>query len=203
MFTAFYATIYDRITSGSERAGLGEERRRLLAQADGATIEIGAGTGVNLAYFPPTVTRLRLVEPDRHMRKRLRRRAGNRDEVEIVDARADALPFPDASFDTAVVTFALCSVADPDIALTEIARVLRPGGRLLFLEHVRDTDPEVAYKQDHPIFLYSWIGCHPNRDTLTAISRAPFEVTTVRHGEVPKAPRVERPMIVGSAARRG
>jgi len=82
----------------------------------------------------------------------------------------------------------------------EIARVLRPGGRL-FLEHVRDTDPKIACKQDHPVFLYSWIGCHPNRDTLTAISRAPFEVTAVRHGEVPKAPRVERPMIVGAAAR--
>jgi len=202
MFMAFYAAIYDRIASGSERAGLSEERRRLLTQASGATIEIGAGTGLNLSHFPPAVTRLWLVEPDPDMRKRLHRRVGGRDDVEIVDARAEALPFPDASLDTAVVTFALCSVADPDAALAEIARVLRPGGRLLFLEHVRDTDPAIARKQDHPVFLYAWIGCHPNRDTLTAISRAPFEVTTVRHGEVPKAPRVERPMIVGTAARR-
>ena len=201
MFTAFYAAIYDRISSGSERAGLSEERRRLLTQASGATIEIGAGTGLNLSHFPPEVTRLWLVEPDPDMRKRLHRRVGGRDDVEIVDARAEALPFPDASLDTAVVTFALCSVADPDAALAEIARVLRPGGQLLFLEHVRDTDPKIARKQDHPVFLYSWIGCHPNRDTLTAISRAPFEVTTVRHGEVPKAPRVERPMIVGTATR--
>ena len=201
MFMAFYAAVYDRISSGSERAGLSEERRGLLAQAAGATIEIGAGTGLNLSHFPPAVTRLCLVEPDPNMRKRLRRRVGGRDDVEIVDARAEALPFPDASFDTAVVTFALCSVADPDTALAEIARVLRPGGRLLFLEHVRGTDPKIARKQDHPVFLYSWIGCHPNRDTLTAIGRAPFEVTAVRHGEVPKAPRVERPMIVGTAAR--
>lgn len=201
MFTAFYASIYDRIASGSERAGLSEERRGLLGQAAGSTIEIGAGTGLNLSYFPPAVTRLVLVEPDPDMRKRLHRRVGGRDDVQIVDARAEALPFPDASFDTAVVTFALCSVADVDTALAEIARVLRPGGRLLFLEHVRDIDPAIARKQDHPVFLYSWIGCHPNRDTLTAISRAPFEVTTVRHGEVPKAPRVERPMIVGTAAR--
>jgi ubiquinone/menaquinone biosynthesis C-methylase UbiE len=201
MFTAFYAAIYDRISSGSERAGVSGERRGLLAQATGATIEIGAGTGVNVAHFPPAVTRLCLVEPDPSMRKRLHRRAAGRDKAEIVDARAEALPFPDASFDTAVVTFALCSVADQDAALAEIARVLRPGGRLLFLEHVRDTDPKIARKQDHPVFLYSWIGCHPNRDTLTAISRAPFEVTTVRHGEVPKAPRVERPMIVGTATR--
>ena len=201
MFTALYAAIYDRITSGSERAGLSEERHGLLAQATGVTIEIGAGTGLNLSHYPPAVTRLCLVEPDPDMRKRLHRRVGGRDDVEIVDARAEALPFPDASFDTAVVTFALCSVADPDAALAEIARVLRPGGQLLFLEHVRDTDPKIARKQDHPVFLYSWIGCHPNRDMLTAITRAPFEVTTVRHGEVPKAPRVERPMIVGAAAR--
>ena len=203
MFTALYAAIYDRIASGSERAGLSEERRSLLAQAAGATIEIGAGTGLNLAHFPRAVTRLFLVEPDPDMRKRLRKRVGRRDDVEIVDARAEALPFADASFDTAVVTLALCSVADLDTALAEIARVLRPGGRLLFLEHVRDADPKIARKQDHPMFLYSWIGCHPNRDTLTAISQAQFEVTTVRHGEVPKAPRVERPMIVGTAARRG
>jgi ubiquinone/menaquinone biosynthesis C-methylase UbiE len=201
MFTALYAAIYDRITSGSERAGLSEERRSLLTHATGATIELGAGTGLNLAHFPPTVTRLCLVEPDPDMRKRLRGRAGGRDDVEIVDARAEALPFPDASFDTAVVTFALCSVTDPDTALAEIARVLRPGGRLLFLEHVRDTDPVIARKQARPVFLYSWIGCHPDRDTLSAIGRAPFEVTTVRHGEVPKAPQVERPMIVGTAAR--
>jgi len=201
MFTAFYAVIYDRISGGSERAGISEERRGLLAQAAGSTIEIGAGTGRNLSVFPTAVSRLCLVEPDPDMRKRLHRRVSGRDDVEIVDARAEALPFPDASFDTAVVTFALCSVADLDTALAEIARVLRPGGRLLFLEHVRDTDPKIARKQDHPAFLYSWIGCHPNRDTLTAISRAPFEVTTVRHGEVPKAPRVERPMIVGTAAR--
>jgi ubiquinone/menaquinone biosynthesis C-methylase UbiE len=201
MFMAFYAALYDRISSGSERAGLCEERRGLLAHAVGATIEIGAGTGLNLSHFPPAVTRLCLVEPDPNMRKRLRRRVGGRDDVEVVDARAEALPFPDASFDTAVVTFTLCSVADPDAALAEVARVLRPGGRLLFLEHVRDTDPKIARKQEHPAFLYSWIGCHPDRDTLAVISRAPFEVTAVRHGEVPKAPRVERPMIVGAAAR--
>jgi len=200
MFKAFYAAIYDRISSGAERAGLSEDRHGLLAQAAGATIEIGAGTGANLAHYPPAVTRLCLVEPDPSMRKRLHRRASGR-QVEVVDAPGEALPFPDGSFDTAVVTFALCSVADLDCALAEIARVLRPGGQLLFLEHVRDTDPEMARKQDHPGRLYSWIGCHPNRDTVTAISHAPFEVTTVRHGEVPKAPRVERPMIVGVAAR--
>ena len=91
MFKAFYATIYVRISSGSERAGLSEERHGLLAQAADATIEIGAGTGANLAHFPPAVTRLCLVGPDPSMRKRLHRRASGR-HVEIVDARAEALP---------------------------------------------------------------------------------------------------------------
>jgi ubiquinone/menaquinone biosynthesis C-methylase UbiE len=205
IFKSFYARIYDSISRASERAGLTEERRGLLAQAVGETIEIGAGTGANLALFPSSVTRLCLVEPDAAMRKRLRRRAdrsvdGSR-EIEILDAKAEALPLPDAAFDTAVVTFSLCSVDEPDVALAEIARVLRPGGRLLFLEHVRDTDPKIGHKQDHPPFLYAWMGCHPNRDTLTAINGAPFEVTSVRHGEVPKAPRLERPMIVGTATR--
>ena len=144
MFRGCYAIMYDRISAGSERAGLSEERRALLAQAARATIEVGAGTGLNLAHFPRAVSRLCLVEPDPDMRKRLRRRAEGREHVEIVDARAEALPFPDATFDTAVVTFALCSVGAPDTALAEIARVLRPGGRLLFLEHVRDADPANA-----------------------------------------------------------
>ena len=174
MFKAFYAAIYDRIFSGAERAGLSEDRHALLAQAAGATIEIGAGTGLNLSHFPPAVTRLCLVEPDPSMRKRLHRRASGRDDGERVDARAEALPFPDGSFDTAVVTFALCSVADPDRALAEIARVLHPGGRLLFLEHVRDTDPKMARKQDHPVFpllldRLSPQPRHPDRDQPSAV----------------------------------
>ena len=199
MFTGFYARVYDQIASGAERAGLSAERRALLARAVGATIEVGAGTGLNLAHFPPAVTRLCLVEPDPNMRKRLRRRVDGRDDVEITDARAEALPFPDASFDTAVVTFALCSVADPDIALAEIARVLRPGGQLLFAEHVRSGEPDVAARQDHRPLPYKLMGCHPNRATLDSLTSSPLRVEDVRHGEVPKAPRIERPMIAGAA----
>jgi len=195
-----YAFMYDRIGRGSEAAGLQRERVALLAQARGNTVEIGAGTGLNLDHYPPTVTHLTLVEPDRHMRKRLRQRVAQiRPDAAVLDARAESLPLPDASVDTVVVTFVLCSVADQNAALAEITRVLRPGGQLLFLEHVRDTDPQIADKQDHAPFLYSWIGCHPNRATLEAITHSPLSVVNVKHGQVPKAPVIERPMVVGVA----
>ena len=200
MIARLYAFMYDRIGRGSEAAGLQRERVALLAHARGNTVEIGAGTGLNLDHYPPTVTHLTLVEPDRHMRKRLRQRVAQiRPDAAVLDARAESLPLPDASVDTIVVTFVLCSVADHTAALAEITRVLRPGGQLLFLEHVRDTDPQIADKQDHAPFLYSWIGCHPNRATLEAITHSPLSVVNVRHGQVPKAPVIERPMVVGVA----
>jgi len=200
MFRRVYAACYDRINRGAEAAGLSAERERLLAQASGRTIEIGAGTGLNLTHYPASVTRLVLTEPDPHMVRRLRRRVvAARPDAEVAAADAEHLTFPDDSFDSAVVTFVLCSVPDPAAALTEIARVLRPGGRLLFAEHVRSDDPAVAAKQDRPPFPYKLIGCHPNRATLDTIVASPLLVEDVRHTEVPKAPRIERPMIAGTA----
>lgn len=197
-----FAALYDTVSKGSEEAGLRAERKRLLADAEGATLEIGAGTGLNLEHFPEAVTRLVLVEPDRHMRRRLDRRleALGR-EAEIVDASVEELPFPEATFDTAVVTYVLCSVPDQEEALTEIARVLKPNGRFLFLEHVRSADPKAARRQDRIRPLYNLVGCNPNRDTLARIAASPLTVEAVKHGEVPKAPKVERPMIVGTARR--
>jgi ubiquinone/menaquinone biosynthesis C-methylase UbiE len=202
LFSRVYAATYDLFNGPAERAGLREQRHDLLAQAAGATIEIGAGTGLNLAHYPPAVTRLVLVEPDPHMSRRLRRRASRLGrDAEILDTTCDRLPFPDASFDTAVVTFTLCSVPDEQAALREITRVLAPGGRLLFLEHVRSADPRIAAKQDKIPFPYPLIGCHPNRDTLREITASPLAVESIRVGELPKAPKIERPMIVGAARR--
>jgi ubiquinone/menaquinone biosynthesis C-methylase UbiE len=198
-----FAALYDTFNKGSEAAGMREERRRLLAGAEGATIEIGAGTGLNLDHYPEAVTRLVLAEPDRHMRRRLRQRVDALDrEAEIIDAPAERLHFPDATFDTAVVTLVLCSVPNQEVALAEIARVLRPDGHLLFIEHVRSGDPRVAKRQDRIRPLYNVVGgCNPNRETLAAIETSALTVESVRHGEVPKAPKVERPMIVGTARR--
>jgi ubiquinone/menaquinone biosynthesis C-methylase UbiE len=200
VFRWFYATVYDLISQPAEAAGLTEERRRLLAQASGQTLEIGAGTGLNLRHYPEALTQLTLVEPDQHMARRLRRRiAAIRPDAKLVDATAARLPFADASFDTVVVTFVLCSVPDPDTALAEIARVLRPGGRLLFAEHIRSDDPEVAAQQDREPFPYKLMGCHPNRATLDTIAASSLRVEEVRHSEVPGAPQIERPMIIGAA----
>ncbi|HEY1563601.1 MAG TPA: class I SAM-dependent methyltransferase [Gaiellaceae bacterium] len=198
-----FAALYDTVGKGSEEAGIREERKQLLAGAEGATVEIGAGTGLNLEHYPETVTRLVLSEPDRHMRRRLGRRleAAGR-TAEIVEASAENLPFADATFDTAVATYVLCSVPDQQTALAEIARVLKPDGRFLFLEHVRSADPKVAKRQDRIRPLYSkLLGCNPNRDTLAGIETSPLAVESVAHGEVPKAPKIERPMIVGTARR--
>jgi ubiquinone/menaquinone biosynthesis C-methylase UbiE len=197
-----FAALYDTVSKGSEAAGVREERRQLLASAEGATIEIGAGTGLNREHYPEAVTRLVLTEPDRHMRRRLRRRVDALDRAaEVIDASAEQLPFPDATFDTAVVTLVLCSVPNQQVALAEIARVLKPNGRLLFLEHVRSGDPKLARRQDRMRPLYNLVDCNPNRETLAAIEASPLRVESVRHGEIPKAPKVERPMIVGTARR--
>ena len=136
------------------------------------------------------------------MRKRLRRRvAQDRPDAIVLDARAETLAVQDASFDTVVASFVLCSVDDQTAVLDEIARVLRPASQLLFLEHVRDEDPRIAKKQDDPPFLYSWMGCHPNRATLDAITGSKLSVVAVRRGAVPNAPVIERPMVLGRATR--
>jgi ubiquinone/menaquinone biosynthesis C-methylase UbiE len=197
-----FAMFYDTVSKGSEDAGLRDERRKLLASAEGVTLEVGAGTGLNLEHYPEAVTRLVLAEPDEHMRRRLARRSEEvNPAAEIVSAGVDGLPFPEATFDTAVVTFVLCSVPDQEAALRELTRVLKPTGRLLFLEHVRSDDPGLAKWQDRVRPLYNLVGCNPNRDTLAALEASELAVETVEHGEVPKAPKFERPLIVGSARR--
>ena len=200
MIRRLFAALYDTLGKGSEEAGIREERRQLLAAARGATLDVGAGTGLNLQHYPEAVTRLVLAEPDRHMRARLARRVDAvRPDAEIVDAPGERLPFPDATFDTVVVTFVLCSVPDQQAALRELARVLKPDGRLLFLEHVRSDDAKIARRQDRIRPLYNLIGCNPNRATLAAIEASAFDVESVRHGEIPKTPKVGRPLIVGTA----
>lgn len=198
-----FAALYDRSLKATEEAGLREMRRALLAEASGRTIDIGAGTGVNLDLFPDAVTELVMAEPDPHMAKQLRRKlAVSERAAELVEAPAERLPFADSSFDTAVFTLVLCTAPDPRGALAETARVLKPGGKMLFLEHVRAEDPALARWQDRFERPWRFIadGCHCNRDTVAAIEASPLTVERVEHDKLPKAPPITKPLARGVAA---
>src|SRR3954452_25441840 len=127
-----FAAGYDRFMAGAEKAGLHDMRRELLATARGRTLEIGAGTGANVELYPAAVTELVLAEPAEPMARRLE---AKHPQATVVHAPAEELPFEDDSFDTVVSTLVLCTVVDPDRAIGEIARVLKPDGQLLLLEH--------------------------------------------------------------------
>jgi ubiquinone/menaquinone biosynthesis C-methylase UbiE len=193
-----FAWGYDRFLAASENAGLREMRRELLSQASGRTLELGAGTGLNADLYPDSVTELVLTEPDRFMASKLR---AKHPTANLVEAPAEALPFEDDSFDTAALTLVLCTVPDPAGALREVARVLKPGGRFLFLEHVRAEDPKLARWQDRlhgPWYLFG-DGCHCNRDTLAAIEASPLTVERSEGGTLPKAAPLVRPLLWGAA----
>jgi SAM-dependent methyltransferase len=201
-----FSAAYDRLLRETEEAGLREIRGEALATASGRTIDIGAGTGANLPLFPPAVSELVLVEPDPHMLRQLRPRLSSAPmAAEVVQAGAEALPFEDASFDTAIFTLVLCTVPDPSAALAEAARVLKPGGSLLFVEHVRAEDPGLARWQDRLERPWHFLGdgCHCNRDTASAIAAGPFEQLRIERGQMPKAPPIVRPLMHGAAVRSG
>jgi ubiquinone/menaquinone biosynthesis C-methylase UbiE len=197
-----FAAAYDRGLKATEEAGLRQMRRELLGAAGGRVVELGAGTGVNLDLYPVGVEDLVLVEPDPHMAKRLRARLAESARVAtVVEAPAERLPLEDASFDTAVATLVLCTVPDPAAALAEAARVLKPGGKLLFVEHVRAEDPGLARWQDRLEKPWRFLGdgCHCNRDTLATIAASPLALGGVERSRLPKAPPIVSPLVRGSA----
>ncbi len=197
-----FSALYDRGLKNTEEAGLREMRRDLLAQAQGRTIDVGAGTGANLGLYPEAVTELVLAEPDPHMLKQLRSKAEG-GGPQIVQAPAERLPFEDSSFDTAVFTLVLCTVPDPAAALDEVARILRPGGRMLFIEHVRAEDAGLARWQDRLERPWRFLGdgCHCNRDTVATIEASPLKLGQVEQDRLPKSPPIVRPLVQGTATR--
>jgi ubiquinone/menaquinone biosynthesis C-methylase UbiE len=208
-----FAAIYERAMANTEEAGMRENRGELVAAARGRTVELGAGTGLNFSHYTGDVTDLILTEPFEPMARRLRKRAGSGStgaggpvgEVSVVEAPADRLPLPDDSVDTAVCTLVLCTVDDVPATLKEIARVLKPGGRLLFAEHVRSTDPGLARWQDRLEVPWKLVGhgCRCNRDTVASIEASPLSIEDVAIGKLPKAAPLIRPLATGIAVKPG
>ena len=197
----FFAFTYDRFSKGSEQAGLAEMRRNLIGGASGDVLEIGGGTGANLSYYGAGVESLTVTEPEPPMLKRLERKVRKqRSHATILRAPAEDLPFEDASFDTVVSTLVLCAVDDQPRAVRELRRVLRPGGRLIFIEHVRSDEPRVAKMQDrmNPLNRFM-VCCDCNRPTLDTIRSGGFELTELEQTKLPKAPPFVRPLIIGTA----
>jgi len=197
-----FAATYDRMLARVEKAGLRDRRARLLESAHGSVLEIGAGTGANLPLYGGGITDLTVTEPEAPMARRLAKRLREQSRaVSLVEAGAEQLPLPDARFDTVVSTLVLCTVADPRRALEEIRRVLKPGGQLLFLEHVRSDDPGLAKWQDRLNGLNRIVahGCNCNRSTLDTIRQAGFSIRSLEKTVLPKAPAFVRPLVIGTA----
>jgi ubiquinone/menaquinone biosynthesis C-methylase UbiE len=193
--------MYDRMSAGSEDAGLRELRRRLLADAQGRVLEIGGGTGLNLQLYGPGVESLTVTEPEPPMLRRLERKVREHaPRTNVLRARAEELPFADNSFDTVISTLVLCGVDDQAQSLREVHRVLRPGGQFLFIEHVRSDEPKLARLQDRMNGVNQFlVRCDCNRATLDSIEAEGFDITKLERTELPKAPPFARPLIVGVA----
>ena len=196
------AALYDPFLACGERRVMAEVRRAALAEARGRVVEIGAGTGLNLPHYPAAVTDLVLTEPDPAMARRLRRRAAHLPRATVVEAPAEALPFPDGSVDTVVSTMVLCTVAVPDQVLREVARVLAPDGRLLFVEHVLADHGTLRGWQRRlaPAWAAFAMGCRCDRDLLDAI-RGRLTVETVERRRWTGMPALVRPLVTGCATR--
>ena len=182
----------------------GPLRRETLAEASGRVLEIGLGTGLNLRQYPAAVGSVDGVDPNPGMARLARAAAADAPfTVELHLAGAERLPFPDGSFDTAVSTWTLCSVADVPAALTEIARVLRPGGRFLFLEHGRSHEPRVARWQRRltPIQRRVAGGCHLDRDFERLVGESPLAVDRVDRFYAPDLPKLGGYLYRGTAVR--
>lgn len=200
------AALYDRFTQASEVACLRQWRAELLGDLSGQVLEVGAGTGLNLPYYRPPVTRLVLSEPDPHMRRKLaeKSRALHWDRAEVVDASLEDLALPSGAFDVVVGTLVLCSVPRLDHALAEIHRVLRPGGRFVFLEHVAAEDRPARLKWQRrvePLWRRISGNCHLTRRTAAAIEAAGFALTELKRESMRKAWPLVRPTIRGVAVK--
>jgi ubiquinone/menaquinone biosynthesis C-methylase UbiE len=202
-----FARVYSVLSQAMEQGGMAEYRQAMLAGVSGAVIEVGAGNGLNFQHYPPAVTNVVAVEPEPHLRRTAHAAAERAPvPVEVVDGLADRLPVEADSADAVVVSLVLCSVPDQDAALREIHRVLRPGGQLRFLEHVRAERPGMVRVQrllDATIWPHLLGGCHTGRDTTAAIERAGFAIERIDRFRFPDGRTPTAQHILGAAVPTG
>lgn len=197
--TYMFPRLMDWVLRGER---FGSERQRLLTQAQGIVLEIGFGTGLNLPYYPRTVTALHTVDPARLLPDRVASRTAEAPfPVHIQYVSAERLPYDDATFDCAVSTFTLCTIPDPVAALRDVRRVLKPEGRLFFLEHGRSDDATTARWQDrlNPLQNVFACGCNLNRRIDHIVAQAGMTIEELDRYRLPGVPRIGGEMYRGSA----
>ena len=178
-----FAALYDVELWPRKWSEIWRRRVALVEAAEGRVLDLGVGNGLNFECYVRAAAVVG-VDPDTHMLRRAApRQAAAAVKAALIQAAGEALPFPAAAFDTVVATLVLCTVQDPGAALGEVHRVLRPGGTLRFLEHVRSPSPRLAAFQDRitPLWSRLFAGCHPNRDTLGALRANGFTIERLEH----------------------
>jgi ubiquinone/menaquinone biosynthesis C-methylase UbiE len=199
-----FARVYERLSAGAEKHGEGDHRSELLRGLSGKVLEVGAGNGLNFRHYPSTVTKVIALEPEAYLRAAAERAASTAlVPVEVIDAVAEDIPADDESFDGAVISLVLCSLPEPEAALAEVRRVLKPEGELRFYEHVRAESPVVARVQrvmDKTIWPRLSGGCHAGRDSAAAIARAGFSIQSCKRFLFPACALVPlSPHVLGTA----
>jgi ubiquinone/menaquinone biosynthesis C-methylase UbiE len=198
-----FARFFDRLSRLMERE-VGQHRRELLAGLSGRVVEIGAGNGMNFQHYPSTVEEVVALEPEAYLRTKAEQAARDAPvQVSVRDGVADPLPLQDDSFDAAIASLVLCTVPDPDTALAELRRVLKPGGELRFLEHVRSDRPRKARIQERLDRSGIWPlvggGCHCARGTVAAIEAGGFHIEQVQSLDFGPSWIVTNPHMLGIA----
>lgn len=186
------------------RPAFSQLRESLLQLASGEVLEIGFGTGLNLRHYPTTITRLSIVDPATLLPAKVARRmAAAPYPIQTTHVTAENLPFPDQQFETVVSTWTLCTIPDPVLALHEVGRVLKPGGRFLFLEHGRSDDRTIAVWQDrlNPIQNVMGCGCHLNRQIDRLITQSGLSIARLDRFNMQGVPRLVGEMYRGTATR--
>jgi ubiquinone/menaquinone biosynthesis C-methylase UbiE len=200
------AFFYDRCLATAEEACLREWRQELLGQVSGHVLEIGAGTGANIDFYPETVVRLVMSEPDKNMRKQLEARLenSNLENASVSGGSAENIEADAASFDFVVTSLVCCSVTCLDTVFLEIRRVLKPSGCLVFMEHVAADEGSNRRRWQNrvtPLWRRLASNCHLNRETEAAMLSAGFTIREIKHESMRKVIPLVRPTIRGIAAR--